>query len=326
MSTYTLKAPLELADGEVETEIQIAKVGEYEHASFGKFAITPQHCEEMARNYAAELGAGHERMVTIGHPKSLDGAPAAGWLKSVRAAADGLFARVALLPETAKRIKAGEFRYFSPTFTTSGKDESGKSIGARLLSGAITNDPFLKGMKPFELSALEAAAQEPDVADNDTTIKLAEAEAKAITLSEQVKSLSEQVAQKDAQILALSEQVRTHELALTATTIKDTVEKAERDGKLSPALRDTLLPGVADDPVKALAASPFRDAKALADYFSKAPVVVDLGSRKSADGVEAVSLSADDPQHPDILKLAKASGVKPEYLARAAKSLTPSKG
>lgn len=317
--------PFELADGE-DHEIQILKWGSFHHARFGKFDVTPEHGRQMVDNLARELAQGHERFVTIGHPAKLDGEPAAGWVRGLRLAADGVFATIKLLPETAARIKAGAYRYFSPTFTTAGKDESGKPIGAQLLSGAITNDPFLKGMRPFALSAA-VAAEDDDMSDeikalsderDALTLKLSEAETQVKTLSEQVATLTSERDASGEQVKTLSAEVDALKLAAAQSDARSAINDALKSGRLAPADLDA---GWDADPIKALSDAGFAGVDGFKAQMKRRPANsrVDLSATKGDGSADTQALSLSDPAHPEILALSKASGVKPEYLAAAAK-------
>ena len=95
---------------------------------------------------------------------------AAGWMKRVELREDGdeLWAEVEWTKDGAARIKNQEYRFVSPSFT---KDhthkETGKKIGATLLAAAITNHPFLEGMKALTLYNFSAMG---DVALNEGTV------------------------------------------------------------------------------------------------------------------------------------------------------------
>ncbi len=87
---------------------------------------------------------------------------AAGWLSSLRRQGNALVATAKWTGEAADAIRSGAYRFFSPEFANNFKDESGRSKGFTVLSGALTNRPFLKGMTPVALS--EAA---PSLTDAD---------------------------------------------------------------------------------------------------------------------------------------------------------------
>jgi hypothetical protein len=84
-----------------------------------------------------------------------DAVIAAGWFNSLEREGANCFGEAEWTPKAAAHIRDGEFRYISPTILFNGADELGNDIGATLLSAAITNYPFLKGMAPVALSELQ---------------------------------------------------------------------------------------------------------------------------------------------------------------------------
>lgn len=69
-------------------------------------------------------------------------APAAGWITQLEAAGSGLYATVEWTARAREHIRAGEYRYISPTFSFDRK--SGAVL--ELHSAALTNTPALDGM------------------------------------------------------------------------------------------------------------------------------------------------------------------------------------
>lgn len=71
-------------------------------------------------------------------------APAAGWITALEATSDGLFATVEWTDKARAHIRAGEYRFISPTFSFDRR--SGAVL--ELHSAALTNNPALDGMDP----------------------------------------------------------------------------------------------------------------------------------------------------------------------------------
>lgn len=69
-------------------------------------------------------------------------APAAGWITQLEAAGSGLYATVEWTARAREHIRAGEYRYISPTFSFDRK--TGAVL--ELHSAALTNTPALDGM------------------------------------------------------------------------------------------------------------------------------------------------------------------------------------
>ncbi|MBB4006222.1 phage protease [Allorhizobium taibaishanense] len=65
-------------------------------------------------------------------------APAAGWIASLQARSDGIWAHVKWTPEAAKMIRQRAYRYLSPVF-----HHDAKGMVKRILNVALTNTPNL---------------------------------------------------------------------------------------------------------------------------------------------------------------------------------------
>jgi hypothetical protein len=139
--------------------IQLAKCGEFKGHSAGPFELTPEVFAEIVTNFEAtanrhvpvDFEHGTERV----EPESSvfqRGAPAVGWVVALDNRGEaGLYGTVEWCDtEAVSWIRAGKYRYFSPAIVFGGVDRvSGKAIGAQLVSGGLTNRPFLDGMEPI---------------------------------------------------------------------------------------------------------------------------------------------------------------------------------
>lgn len=92
-------------------------------------------------------------------------APAAGWIKEFQVRDDGLWGRVEWTAAAAASIRAGEYRYISPTFYA--PKETGKV--QLLLSAALTNTPDL------DLSVVAASALLPTETETNDMKSIAKA-------------------------------------------------------------------------------------------------------------------------------------------------------
>ena len=154
----TLAAPLTAADvGDGPVWIQIAKVGEFRGHPAGPFALTPAVFAEICANFVAVDGG--QVAFDFEHASELeptdgsipaDGAPAQGWIRQLdNRGLAGLWALVEWLEPARSYIRAGKYRHVSPAIRFNARHpETGKPIGARLTSVALTNKPFLRGMVP----------------------------------------------------------------------------------------------------------------------------------------------------------------------------------
>jgi len=145
----------------VSSWIQVAVVGDYEDSRYGRFSITTEMLHSMVLNFTegkfptppTEIAVDYDHLSTK-ESKVPGDAKAAAWFKELQTRADGteLWARVEWTPAGAEAVKSGEYRFFSPYFTTNFVTNTGTEIGPCLINGAITNRPFLQGMQPLSLA------------------------------------------------------------------------------------------------------------------------------------------------------------------------------
>ena len=76
---------------------------------------------------------------------------AAGWINELQVKDNGLWGKVEWTEPGADSIRNGEFRYFSPEFAPEwAHPKSGDNFTDVLTGGALTNNPFLKGIKQVQ--------------------------------------------------------------------------------------------------------------------------------------------------------------------------------
>ena len=83
-------------------------------------------------------------------------APAAGWIKQLQVRPDGIFGRVEWTPAGAEKIRAGEYRYLSPTFFS---DAAGRVL--LIFNASLINTPN------FELEAVAASDRSLSIQEHD---------------------------------------------------------------------------------------------------------------------------------------------------------------
>lgn len=140
---------------------QIAKTGKFLGHPAGPFEMTPATFAEIERNYrtvdlghvALDFEHASEAEATSG-TIPVDGAPAQGWVLDLDNRGDaGLWGLIKFLEPALSYVMAGKYRAFSPAIRFGAKHpETGKPIGARLTSVALTNTPFLRGLAPLTAS------------------------------------------------------------------------------------------------------------------------------------------------------------------------------
>jgi phage I-like protein len=144
---------------------QVAKAGRFRGHGMGEFEFNAKVYREIIDNFRAtanqRVPIDYEHVSeTLATPALAEtGTPAHAWITALEVRGDelwGLFEWVD--PVTVDQVRTGKYQYFSPAVQFQALDRvTGKPIGARITSGAITNNPFLDGMAP--LAASDAAAR-----------------------------------------------------------------------------------------------------------------------------------------------------------------------
>lgn len=165
--------------------IQVAKQGKFRGHAAGPFEMNTGTFEEIIRNFRAS--SNQQIPVDFEHASEQDptegtipsqGAPAQGWIVDLRISNDGnLWGLVEWLPLARQYIKNRQYKFLSPAVVFGAKDRvTGKPIGARLSSVALTNNPFLDGMQPVAAKHKErsSSAMIPAVEAIRTALSLPE--------------------------------------------------------------------------------------------------------------------------------------------------------
>jgi phage I-like protein len=160
--------------------IQIAKAGSFNGHSAGPFEMNAKTFAEIIHNFKA-----HPEHIPVDFEHASEspasegsiphtGAPAQGWIVDMKVEQDGnLYGLVEWGTLARDYIKNGQYKYFSPAIRFGAKDRvSGKPIGARMTSGALTNSPFLSGMQKVAAKDIddgdEEIADDLDELEDDT--------------------------------------------------------------------------------------------------------------------------------------------------------------
>ncbi len=143
--------------------VQLARVGSFTSNRYGKFSITKDDLSTMLHNFdnvtpksPTELPIDYDHLSM--DPKKPGDGVAAGWMKKLELREEGteLWAQVEWTPDGAERIEKKEYRFVSPSFVKDHVHKDGKKIGTTLIAAAITNHPFLEGMKALTLYSFSA--------------------------------------------------------------------------------------------------------------------------------------------------------------------------
>lgn len=126
---------------------------------YGKFSITTTDLAQMVKNFREVTPVAPTRLpIDYDHlsmkPQKPGDGIAAGWIVDLELRRDGheLWAKVEWTTDGAKRIRAKEYQFVSPSFVKDYVHKNGQKIGTTLLAAAVTNHPFLEGMAAIALS------------------------------------------------------------------------------------------------------------------------------------------------------------------------------
>jgi len=171
--SFTARAYVPIAADAVAGEegkpvwIQLAKSGHFKGHQAGEFDLNPAIFSQIIRNFR-EVNLGKVPFdfehASVMPPNSgstpLTGVPAQGWIRDLRINGSNLEALVEWKEPARSYIKDERYTAVSPVIKFGFKDPvTGENRGARLVSAALTNDPFLTGMAPLAASAGQADAE-----------------------------------------------------------------------------------------------------------------------------------------------------------------------
>ena len=104
-------------------QIQIMRIGKWNHPEYGTFEITDKMMKEFKANFD-KMERGIELAVDENHEENHR---ALGWFKELYIKDDGLFAKIKLNRKGSELLTDGAYKYFSPEFIfTKVDEESGK--------------------------------------------------------------------------------------------------------------------------------------------------------------------------------------------------------
>lgn len=203
-------------DGTVPNEVQVLRVGKFNHPRYGKFEVTTKTLSEMKDNFDKRV-RGIDVAFDYFHNSDQE---ASAWAKELKLKENGteLWAVVDWTPKAQKKLSERELRYFSPDFAFKWVDpESGKTFNNVLFGGGLTNRPFVKEMQA--IVADESKGKENMNELEQAQAKIKEIEAKNLTLSEEKTSLEKK----------LSEMPNIAEMKKENETLKADLEKVKAD-------------------------------------------------------------------------------------------------
>lgn len=154
--------------------VHVAMTGAWEGHESGEFTITEDTIDRIIARFEKQqnpmpVDYEHQSMdMRLGGPKV-----AAGWIQSLSKrqgdAGPELWATVEWTEEAAKYIKTGAYKFCSPVIDFNSIDRiTGEEVGPEMFNLALTNNPFLDGQKPIQLTRVQMAD------DIDTKKEMAE--------------------------------------------------------------------------------------------------------------------------------------------------------
>lgn len=173
--------------------IQVLRVGNFQHPSMGQVKVTSEMLEHMVANFKARV-RGIDIAVDYKH-ESDD--IAAGWINDLFIVNDSeLWATVNWTKQGLTKILDREFRYISADFALdyNSNENPEISFGPTLFGAALTNRPVVKRMAPvIELS--EDVTTNNQLSEEEEKMKLEEAKAKIEELEKEKETLSTQLSE-----------------------------------------------------------------------------------------------------------------------------------
>jgi DNA repair exonuclease SbcCD ATPase subunit len=241
--------------GDVPNQVQVLRVGSFQHPKYGEFEITRAILAEMKLN-ADNRVRGIDIAFDYFH---LSDESASGWPKLFELKEGGteLWATVDWTPRARKMLAEREVRYFSPDFAFEWTDpESGKKYYNVLFGGGLTNRPFVKEMAAIvadeteretmtEKEILELKAQNMKLAEEakqygEDKAKLQEMDA---AKAKEVETLKAQIAELQAKLKALEGAAANAEAAKQLAEKETAFTVLLSEGKACAAQKEAFLKG-----------------------------------------------------------------------------------
>lgn len=291
------------------TWVHMATVGEWKGHPAGPFTLTPETFDAVIAQFAAEENA---LPVKLEHPDAADDNRAVGWIHEMARRGDDLWANVEFTERGAGMVASGEYRFCSVWLEFETPDPvSGEPIPVRLRELGLTNNPFLLGLNPIQLTRARGGA---------TARALAAERTKTMTDMELLKEAAK-VLGPDA---TLDKVVKWVEAKKAVLQVESGEEAAPAEGDAPPpdeaaASDDVTASAVPAAEVEAAAmdaVEPAADQAAMEDMGSA--VVASLAEMLGADEATTVALMQENLEAvAAVLQGAPASGTEAESMAAA---------
>lgn len=218
--------------------IEIARVAEGEHPTYGKLKITQEHLESMESNFKSKV-TGVDLSVNEDHKKN----EAFGWFKDIFLSFDKqvLYGQINWNTKGTTALSEKEYRYFSPEFRFNyTHPHTGEEHGTTLLGGALTNYPFLKMDAITELNNKPTTKEEIVTTE---TINLSDHNKALLELNGKVTEANAKADASEARNVELNDKVEKLEKEIKLSEKKVVHEKLFADGKINKAQLDAMNEG-----------------------------------------------------------------------------------
>lgn len=223
---------------EIPSIIEVARVVEGYHASYGKVKITKEDLQSMKRNFDEGVVG-----IDISFDFEHNQAEAAAWLQKVFLSEDGntLLGQVKWTPEGAVALTAKKFRYFSPEFTHNYvHPHTRKEHGPTLLGGGLVNRPFLKMDAIVEMSESDknkGSKMSKELQDKIDSLngEIALKDKGLNAAATSIATLKEENSTLGKEVVALKEEVKTLKDAAAKKDLEAKNQKLFDEGKINAA-------------------------------------------------------------------------------------------
>jgi hypothetical protein len=129
-------------------DVEMLRVGNFEHSTHGTLEITDDLLNSMVNNFNKDV-LGREVSFDWNH----EAKKASGWLREVRVDNGYLIGTMELTKSGKESIEGKEYGYFSIEYSSDYEDaETGDTYGPTIMGGALTNRPFISKLKKIEFS------------------------------------------------------------------------------------------------------------------------------------------------------------------------------
>ncbi|MDA1192897.1 MAG: hypothetical protein O3A46_14585 [Candidatus Poribacteria bacterium] len=205
--------------------VQLMRDGTFDHGWYGKIQINDELFNHLIFNFDAGV-RGIDIALDIEHQPERG---AAGWFRRLYTNEGGgeLWGEVEWTPQGRDLVESNIYKYLSIEYDLAYVDEEGVVHGPTMLGAALTNRPFIKNMRRATINLSETVDFEAfeEVEDAPELTEIALSEREEVLLSE---------------VRQLRDDRRKLRLELRRLRVRNRLEEAKRQGKVTPAMEGWL--------------------------------------------------------------------------------------